>query len=149
MAQHQQNNTRRDAVAAAVSWLPLIAVVTTWLFWRSLLPAEVASRFGSTGEVTSTLPTLFLVGATAAVCFIAASVCTASVNREMPTNERRRTFLIAGVSSGLAAAIWLIIAAIAVATPAGTEPTIGGWGLLAPLAGVFGLVPYFIAVSPP
>ncbi|GAA1210580.1 hypothetical protein [Rhodoglobus aureus] len=147
MAQRQQSDVQRDAVAAAVSWLPLIAVVATWLFWRSLLPAEVASRFGSNGEVTSTLPTLLLVGVAAAVCFIAASVGTASANREMPASERRRTFLIAGVSSGLTAAIWIVLAAIAVAAPAGAEPTMGGWGLFAPLAGIFGLVPYFIAAK--
>lgn len=149
MEKRTQDDAHRDAVAAAVSWLPLIAVITTWLFWRALLPVEIASRFGSNGEVTSTLPTLFLVGAVAAVCFIAASVCTASVNRDLTTDERRRTFLIAGVISGLAAATWLIIAFVAVSAPAGTDPAIGGWGLLAPLAGIFGLVPYFIAAKTP
>lgn len=143
----QAPTNSRNVAAAAVSWIPLVVVVVSWLAWREVLPSEVASRFGSQGEVTSTLPTLLLVGIAALVCFVAAAVSSASVNRDLETNELRRTLLVAGVLSGLAAAVWLIIAGIAVVAPAGSAPVMGGWGLLAPLAGVFGLMPYLISAK--
>ncbi|MGV8911349.1 MAG: hypothetical protein ACOH14_01925 [Rhodoglobus sp.] len=98
--------------------------------------------------MTSTLPTLALVSVVATVCFVAAAVSTASTNHEVLASDRRRRLLAAGVVSGLAAAVWVVLAAVQIESLNGTEPAMGGWGLLAPIAGAFGLVPYFVAARP-
>lgn len=125
----------RVARSVAV-WLPTICVVVMGFVLRDELPTTIATQWsGSTpGGWTSTV---LLFAVTAGISVVSAA-CAGRT-------ERRRVWIAVGFSA-LSASVWLVLALVNLLS----APDIGGWGLLTPLAFLYGGIPAALTrQSPP
>ena len=124
---HEETSTLRSALREVAVWFPAVSVGLTWLVLRDDLPATLATQWS--GRVASGhTPTMLVFGVTAGIAAMAAACAGRS--------ERRRVWIAVGFSS-LSASAWLVLAFVNL-DPA---PDIGGWGLLTPLAFLYGGLP--------
>ena len=133
----------RDVAAAATLWLPIVAVVVTWLLWMERLPAVLPRQWGRDGAVSSTMPTVAM-GAIAVVVSLSAALLATYWLRERGAPNRRPVYLGLGFAAGLSSCLWLTTAGITIA--AGTaEPEMGAWLLLTFAACGYGGLPFLLA----
>ncbi|MDY7527252.1 MULTISPECIES: hypothetical protein [unclassified Cryobacterium] len=133
----------RDVLAAVAVWVPLAAVVTTWLIWREELPTDLPRQWGSHG-VSSTWPTWMAIALLVVVCLASALIATFAL-REGAAPTRRKTFLWSGFAAGLATGGWLMIAGSTITSGPGAEPQVGAWPLLLMALLGYGLIPFLLA----
>lgn len=133
----------RDVLAIATLWIPFIAVVVTWLFWRDALPDEMPKQWDADG-VSSTAPTWIMLGVTSLASFVAALVATLALYASAAPS-RRSIFLGTGFVAGLASSAWLVTGSVTVIAGGTSEPNPGGWPLLAILASGYGAIPYLLS----
>ncbi|WP_104133712.1 hypothetical protein [Cryobacterium sp. Y62] len=133
----------RDVAAAATLWLPIAAVVVTWLLWIERLPAVLPRQWGRDGAVSSTMPTVAM-GAIAVVVSLGAALFATYWLRERGAPNRRSVYLGLGFAAGLSSCLWLTTAGITIA--AGTaEPEMGAWVLFTFAACGYGGLPFLLA----
>lgn len=134
----------RNVVAALVCCIPLGVIVATAVGWWHELPATLPRQWSSAG-VSATMPlwAFFTV-----VLVIAAGTATGALFT-IPKNadpNRRQLLYATGAAGAAAAGVWICGAGVALVTPAGSVPDIGGYPLLALVIGVvFGLIPMLLA----
>lgn len=134
---HEETSTLRSALRVGAVWLPTVSVGLTWFVLRDDLPATLVTQWS--GRVASGhTPTLLVFAVTAGIAAGAAACAGRS--------ERRRVWNAVGFSS-LSASAWLVLALVNL-QPA---PDMGGWGLLTPLAFLYGGLPAALTrpVPPP
>jgi membrane protease YdiL (CAAX protease family) len=134
----------RNIVAGVLTAVPFGVIVVTGIAWSDRLPERLPTQW-SGDEVASTQPTLgfFVFAATTALIAAVFGVATGigSSDRE----DLDRGFLLTGLFAGLAAAVWIISAALGVAQTPDSQSAIGPWGLIALAAAAYGFVPYVVA----
>jgi hypothetical protein len=133
----------RDVIAAVSLWLPVCAVVVTWLLWNDRLPGVLPRQWGSDGAVSSTMPTWAMAVIALSVSLGSALIATYSL-RERGAPTRRTVLLGLGFAAGLSTCLWLTTAGVTLAAGAG-EPKLGAWLLLTFVACGYGALPYFLA----
>lgn len=133
----------RDVIAALTLWAPLLVVVTTWLNWRDVLPAELPRQWGG-GGVSSTWPTWSAIALVVLVCLGSAISATFALRRSA-ASSRRKTFLWTGFAAGLACGTWMMVAGSTITAGANAEPEVGAWPLLLMALMGYGLIPFLIA----
>ena len=133
----------RDVAAAATLWLPVLAVVVTWLLWVDRLPAVLPRQWGSDGAVSSTLPTWAMAAFAGAVSLGAAILATYYL-RERAAPNRRLVYLGLGFAAGLSSCLWLTTGGVTIAAGS-AEPRLGAWVLLTFVSFGYGLLPFFLA----
>ena len=133
----------RDVGAAATLWLPIVAVVVTWLLWIDRLPDVLPRQWGPGGAVSSTMPTVAM-GAIAVVVSLGAAFLATYWLRERGAPNRRTVYLGLGFAAGLSSCLWLTTAGITIAAGA-AEPKMGAWVLLTFAACGYGALPFFLA----
>lgn len=117
----------RSVVQAVAVWLPTISIVVTGLLLRDELPAMIATQW-SGGAAGGWTPTILVFAVTAGISVVSAACAGHS--------ERRRVWIAVGFSA-LSASAWLVLALVNL-QPA---PDVGGWGLLTPVAFLYGGLP--------
>ncbi|MCU1404088.1 MAG: hypothetical protein JWQ43_391 [Glaciihabitans sp.] len=147
--------TPREKVAVATLALPAVAVLVTALMWWPELPAEISRQWDGDG-VSSTMPRWLALGGAIVLTLLAAVGALLALPAAAAPN-RTRIFFASGFAGGLAAGFWLFLAGLAAASTAngvsatgGAEAVYdpGGLGMLALLAGAFGIVPWLIGRRP-
>ncbi|TFB95571.1 hypothetical protein E3O25_02130 [Cryobacterium sp. TMT1-3] len=133
----------RDVAAAATLWLPVVAVVVTWLLWIDRLPSVLPRQWGSDGAVSSTIPTWAMAVIAFGVSLGAAILATGWL-RERRAPNRRQVYVGLGFAAGLASSLWLMTAGITI-DAGDAEPKLGAWLLLTFAACGYGALPYFLA----
>lgn len=117
----------RSVARSLAIWLPTICVLLTGLLLRDELPTTIATQWSGRAPGGWT-PTILVFAVTAGVSLVSAA-CAGRA-------ERRRVWIAVGFSA-LSASAWLVLALVNL-LPA---PAIGGWGLLTPLAFLYGGIP--------
>ncbi len=115
----------RDVAAAATLWLPVLAVVVTWLLWSDHLPDLLPRQWGSDGEVSSTGSTSAMAAFAGGVSLGAAILATYYL-RERAAPNRRLVYLGLGFAAGLSSCLWLTTAGVTIAA-GNEEPKLGAW----------------------
>jgi hypothetical protein len=133
----------RDVAAAATLWLPLLAVVVTWLLWIDRLPDVLPRQWGRDGAVSSTMPTEAMA-AIAVVVSVGAAILATSWLRERGAPNRRPVYLGLGFAAGLSSCLWLSTAGITIAA-SDAEPEMGAWVLFTVAACGYGVLPFLLA----
>ena len=133
----------RDIAAAAILWLPTVAVVVTWLLWVDRLPAVLPRQWGRDGAVSGAMPT-GAMAAIAVVVSLGAAILATYWLRERGAPNRRPVYLGLGFAAGLSSCLWLTTAGITIAAGA-AEPEMGAWVLLTYVACGYGALPFFLA----
>jgi hypothetical protein len=112
-------STARIIAAISTMFLPLAAVLGSFLLWRDRLPPELASHWSGTGAWPG-----------------------------LRSATRRGGFLIAGFAAGAAAQTWLVSAYLTMQAGDPYEVVQGAWSFLGFVAIGYGLIPFFIAPKP-
>ena len=133
----------RDVVAALTLWLPVLAVIVTWLLWIDRLPEVLPRQWGRDGTVSSTMPTWAMAVVALGVSLGAAILATYWL-RERGAPNRRQAYLGLGLAAGLSSCLWLTTAGITIAS-GGAEPEWGAWVLFTFTACGYGALPFLIA----
>lgn len=115
----------RDAAAAATLWLPVVAVIVTWLLWKNRLPNVLPRQWGSDGAVSSTMPTWAMALIAFSVSLGAALLATHSL-RERGAPTRRQVYLGLGFAAGLSSCLWLTTAGVTIAAATRTRSSVPG-----------------------
>ena len=131
----------RNVVAGFLTTIPFIAIIIVWLLVKDRLPTDLPVQWSANGSVTSTQPTLVVLIGTA---IVALCVAIYGVITGFGSEATRASFVIPGIFSGVAAAIWIITALIN-ATSQGSGGAQLGWTFLAIPAAGFGLIPYAVS----
>jgi hypothetical protein len=108
-------------------WLPALGILTSWLLLRDELPETLVTQW-SGRTASGWTPTALALAVTAGISVLSAACAGRS--------DRRGVWIATGLSA-LSASAWLILA-LANVQPA---PDVGGWGLLTPLAFLYGGLP--------
>ena len=108
-------------------WLPTLAILVSWLLLRDELPETMVTQW-SGRTPSSWAPAGLALAVTGSISVVSAACAGRS--------DRRGVWIAAGFSA-LSASAWLVLA-LANAQPV---PYVGGWGLLTPLAILYGGVP--------
>lgn len=143
------HSTVRIIAAIIAMFVPLAAVLSSFLLWRDQLPPELASHWSGTGPADGvmTVPqflTLALVTTGAAA--IASVILGAWPGIRAAT--RRYGFLIAGFVAGAGAQSWLVSAFLTMRAGDPYEVAQGAWSFVGFAALGYGLIPFFIAPKP-
>lgn len=140
---------RRILAAVLTLFLPLLAVVATWLLWREDLPDRLASHWSGLGTADDTLPTTAVFIWTAVVAGLAAigTVIVLSLRWVRPT-AAAGVFFFAGLLAGEAAALWLVSAGLTLQAGSAEDAVLGGWILVLLASAAYGLIPYAITPKP-
>ena len=128
----------RDLGAAGTLVVPFLIVLASRVVWGTSLPSELPRQWDAAG-VSATMPSTVAFAVIALICLLAGVLGLSSL-RGMPY-LRRRIFLGAGAVAGIACALWLVAAGQAAAG----STDLGGWGLVAILAGAYGFIPFFLS----
>lgn len=133
----------REVAAVALVWIPFLVVSVSYLLWRTRLPDILPRQWDAEG-VSSTMPLWIFLAVVVVLTLASAIGATLTLPADVAPN--RRTILgVSGCVAAIAAGFWIAEAAVVVATVDGAEPDIGGWPLLALLAGVYGFIPRQLA----
>ncbi|WP_426516607.1 hypothetical protein ACPPVQ_18400 [Diaminobutyricibacter sp. McL0618] len=124
----RESTPTRRVAAVALCWLPVVAVIASWLLLRERLPEEMATQWS--GRKTSGYTASVVV-----VAIILGVACSAALSATF-VRRRRVVFLAAGFG-GMGALVWFVLALANAVQP----PDVGGWGLLTPFAFAYGFIP--------
>ncbi|QNE36098.1 hypothetical protein [Leifsonia shinshuensis] len=105
-------------------WLPGLGILVSWLLLRDELPETMVTQW-SGRTPSSWAPTGLVLAVTGSVSVVSAACAGRS--------DRRGVWIAVGFSA-LGASAWLVLALANVQT----IPSVGGWGLLTPLAFLYG-----------
>lgn len=117
----------RAALQGLAVWLPTICILLTWFVFRYTLPPTIATQW-SGRTAGGWVPTMLVFAATAGISVVSAACAGRSA--------RRRVWIAVGFSA-LSASAWLVLALVNLQP----SPYIGGWGMLTPLAFLYGGIP--------
>lgn len=143
------HSTARTIAAVISMFVPVTAVLVSFLLWKDRLPPELASHWSDTGQANGVMTvSLFLTVALAMTGASAASSVILGVWPAASAATRRHGFLIAGIIAGAGAQAWLASAFLTMRAEDPYEVVLGGWGILGIVAAAYGLVPFSIAPKP-
>lgn len=137
------------ALALSALSLPAFAIAGTALLWRDALPDRIATHWSDLGAADGDAPTVivFAVALVVAVAAAIAAVVLVSLAR-LTRRSRHASMFWLGIPAGLAAACWLVPAALTLRAGSADQAVLGVWIIPLLLCILYGAVPYALAPGP-
>jgi hypothetical protein len=122
----------RWLAAVAVADFPLVVIAFSYWWWRERLPDPLPVHWGAGGRVDGTASQPATVAAFLAVAALGSAAAVAGLlGRRMRWRARRVLVTVAAVTSGFAAALWLMIALLSLDAPGAYAAAAPSWHVLA------------------
>jgi hypothetical protein len=140
----------RSALAALALVAPFVAVAVSRWAWISSLPERLPFHWDAAGRVDGTIAAAPVGDVALAVS--GAMALAGVVVLCLPWIEpkgKRDTSLWLGSIAGIAAAAWLVPAALTLAAGSASDAELGGWLLVLMLAVFYGAVPFWLLPKEP
>jgi hypothetical protein len=130
-------------------FIPLAAVLGSFMIWKDQLPREIASHWSGTGPADGvmTVPQ-FLTVALVMTGGPALAAVVVALWPGMRAATRRVGLLTAGIVAGLGAQSWLVSTLLTMRVGDPHEVVLGAWSVLGFAAAAYGFIPFLIAPKP-
>jgi len=135
----------RTIAAGVLTLIPLVAIVTTWILWRDSLPVTLPTQW-SGDSITTTQPTLVLLGITAVTALVTGVFGFISGLTPTDRYTSRLTLLVTGIVGSVCFIMWTTSAVLGAADA--SQPVLDNWGAVVLGAVVFGFAPAVVARKP-
>jgi hypothetical protein len=143
------HSTIRTVAAITSMFVPLAAVIGSFLLWKDELPSELASHWSGTGPADGVMTVQqFLTLALVATGAAAVAGLVLGAWPGIRDTARRYGFLLAGFVAGAGAQSWLVSAFLTMRAGDPYEVVQGAWSVLGFVAIGYGLIPFFLAPKP-